>query len=479
MKRIVAIVLALACAFSAGCARIEKTEEPDMNDNVPISSAEVEKTEEKETDRTPIPAAVCLAEAVYPEMAPYPNEMDYFTEENYDPEGFDKVYTAWREDKMARRSQYEGYREGLDGFFAASIQEYLSDTEGANRAYSPLNVFMALAMLAEITDGESRGQILELLGKNDIESLRQQAKAIWNANYSDDGALTSVMASSVWLNEDVSFVQETMDSLAENYYASSYRGTMGSPEFNRALQDWLNEQTGGLLEEQAANVEMDPETILALATTVYFRAKWSSEFNKNATESGQFNLSSDEQITCDFMHKSGSRNYYWGDKFSSVSLGFEGGGSMKFVLPDEGVSVDELLADDEAMDYMLSREGWENSKYLIVNMSVPKFDVVSDIDLSTGLKNMGVTDVFDANVSDFTPMTADMDGVFVSSAQHAARVTIDEEGCTAAAYTVMMAAGSAMPPEEEVDFVLDRPFIFVLTSMDGLPLFTGVVNNPA
>ena len=47
------------------------------------------------------------------------------------------------------------------------------------------------------------------------------------------------------------------------------------------------------------------------------------------------------------------------------------------------------------------------------------------------------------------------------------------------AYTVMMVAGGAMPPEEEVDFVLDRPFIFILTSMDGLPLFTGVVNNPA
>lgn len=448
MKRIVALVIALACAFSAGCAKIEKTD--DMNDTVPDY--------------------ICLAEAVYPEMPPYPNEMDY---------SFDKDYDAWRSAKRAQRDQYEGYREGLDGFFAASIQEYLSAAEGKNRAYSPLNVFMALSMLAEITDGESRGQILELLGKNDIESLRQQAKAIWNANYSDDGALTSVMASSVWLNEDVSFVQETLDSLAENYYASAYMGAMGYEGFNKALQDWLNEQTGGLLEEQAANVEMDPETILALATTVYFRAKWSSEFNKNATEPGQFNLSADEQITCDFMHKSGSRNYYWGDKFSSVSLGFEGGGSMKFVLPDEGVSVDELLADAEAMDYMLSREGWENSKYLIVNMSVPKFDVVSDIDLSAGLKNMGVTDVFDANVSDFTPMTADMDGVCVSAAKHAARVTVDEEGCTAAAYTVMMVAGGAMPPEEEVDFVLDRPFIFVLTSMDGLPLFTGVVNNPA
>ncbi len=59
------------------------------------------------------------------------------------------------------------------------------------------------------------------------------------------------------------------------------------------------------------------------------------------------------------------------------------------------------------------------------------------------------------------------------------RVTVDEEGVSAAAYTVMMAdAGGAMPPEKEVDFILDRPFLFVITGNDGLPLFTGVVNDP-
>lgn len=459
MKRIIALFLAMACALSAGCAKAEKKD-----------------------GKSSIPASYCVAAAEYPEMAPYPNESEFFNAIGYfDNEGFSRVYDEWWADKKAQRSQYEGYRDGLDGFFAGSMQEFLSGTNGANRAYSPLNVYMALAMLAEITDGNSRGQILELLGKNDIDSLRAQARAIWNANYSDDGAVTSILASSVWLNENVDFVQETMNSLAENYYASSYRGEMGSDEFNKALQDWLNEQTGGLLQEQAENVEMTPETILALATTVYFRAKWDGEFNENNTKEGIFHLTGadGESVTCDFMHRSGSRTYYWGDKFSSVALGFEGSGSMYFILPDEGVSVDELLADEQAMSFMVNRSDWENTKYLIVNMSVPKFDIASEIDLCAGLKALGITDAFDPAVSDYTPMTSDMEGIFLSKAQHAARVTIDEEGCTAAAYTVMMEAGAAMPPEEEVDFVLDRPFLFVLTSQDGLPLFTGVVNNPA
>ena len=81
-------------------------------------------------------------------------------------------------------------------------------------------------------------------------------------------------------------------------------------------------------------------------------------------------------------------------------------------------------------------------------------------------------------MADFSPMTSEVAEIFLSKADHAARVAIDEEGVTAAAYTVMMMAGAAAPPEEEMDFVLDRPFLFAITGYDGLPLFVGVVNQP-
>ena len=42
---------------------------------------------------------------------------------------------------------------------------------------------------------------------------------------------------------------------------------------------------------------------------------------------------------------------------------------------------------------------------------------------------------------------------------------------------VIIGAGAAEPPEEVIDFVLDRPFIFVIT-LGGVPLFSGVVNQP-
>jgi serine protease inhibitor len=54
---------------------------------------------------------------------------------------------------------------------------------------------------------------------------------------------------------------------------------------------------------------------------------------------------------------------------------------------------------------------------------------------------------------------------------------IDEKGVTGAAYTLSL-RGMGAPPDEIVDFILDRPFLFVVQGHDGLPLFVGIVNQP-
>jgi len=242
------------------------------------------------------------------------------------------------------------------------------------------------------------------------------------------------------------------------------------------LQDWLNEQTGGILEEQASQVEMDPATVLALATTVYFRAKWEKEFNEANNTEKIFHTASGD-VTTEFMHQSGTDNYFWGENFSAISRGLENSGEMVLILPDEDVTAESLLSDKEVAEFIYSGYSWENKKFLIVNQAIPKFDVVSDFSMIEGLKRLGVTDVFDFSESDFTPLTTNT-GVAVDEAKHAARVMIDEEGCIAAAFTVMLACGAARPPKEQVDFVLDRPFLFVIKGQDNQPLFIGIVNQP-
>ncbi|MBP3415669.1 MAG: hypothetical protein J6L81_10805 [Clostridia bacterium] len=419
-----------------------------------------------------------LIKAVYPQMSPYPDHLKYTDESTgmFDGEGFEAAYDAWKDDRRAQASQLEGYDQGLEGFYEKTARQFLTGAQSDNLIYSPLNVYMALAMLAETTDGESRAQILELLGAEDIGQLRMQAKALWNANYSNDGLNQSVLASSLWLNEDIEFNEDTIKTIADNYYSSAYQGVMGSSELDEALRTWLNEQTGGLLKDEVAGVELDRESVLAMATTVYFQARWSAEFNKNNNTQNVFRAP-DGDINCTFMNQSLARDYYWGDSFSAVCQNFTESGEMWLILPDEGTSVDELLANDSVFDLLDKQDNWEDKKFLTVNLSVPKFDASSKIDLSDGLKKMGVTDVFDDTRSDFSPLTSQVDGVYLSKVDHAARVTIDEEGCTAAAYTVMALCGAAMPPQEEVDFVLDRPFVFAITGQGDSLMFMGVVNK--
>ena len=180
-----------------------------------------------------------------------------------------------------------------------------------------------------------------------------------------------------------------------------------------------------------------------------------------------------------FMNKTIIQHtFYWSENFSAISLELTGENRMWLILPDKGYTTADILASEDYLRMTLDPGSWENKRTFKINLSLPKFDVVSQMDLIEGMKAMGVTDVFDYTVSDFTSMT-DTPMLYVSQINHAARVSIDEEGCTAAAFTVMVMPEAFMPPElDEVDFVLDRPFLFVVSSRDNLPLFAGVVNEP-
>lgn len=412
-----------------------------------------------------------LAAAVYPEIPAYPSDWDQ------------KAYEKWHDAKWALRDQPEGYQDGFDVFFSNSTRVFLSDTETENKIYSPLCLYMALGMSAEITDGNTRRQILDVLAQEDIDTLRSHARSIWQANYMDDGMAKCVLATSLWTNNKLTYNQNTIDTLASNYYSSVFTGDPASKQYNKLLRDWLNEQTDGLLEDYVSNIDMTPEMnlemVLTLASTVNYSGKWNSKFSKENTKPGTF-CSPNGDVQCDFMNAKRDMTYFWGDKFAAVSLGLENNGFMMLILPDEGISAEELLNDDDALGFMTNAAGsaiYSDSEYVTVNMSVPKFDVSSEIDLEDGLSKLGITDIFDPDISDFTPLTDSIDTVRLDKATQASRVMIDEEGCKAASLTIMLNAGAARPTGE-VDFVLDRPFIFEIMSETGLPLFVGIVNNP-
>ena len=156
-------------------------------------------------------------------------------------------------------------------------------------------------------------------------------------------------------------------------------------------------------------------------------------------------------------------------------------GSMWLILPHEGTSPEMLSRDPALFRFLADPYSWKQQKYLSVHMQVPKFDISSDLDLTSGLQAMGIHQVF-GDSADFSPLADPASSPDLkpklTQCSHAVRLSVDEEGISASASVQMAMAGTGAPPFEEIDFILDRPFLFVLQSRDELPLFAGIVNNP-
>ena len=368
------------------------------------------------------------------------------------------------------------YEDSLIACTAQSAKELLGHEDQANKVYSPVNIYLALSMLSEITGGDTRSEILSVLNVENIETVRKHAKEIYESVREEGERTTSLPAASIWLRNDIQYKPDALEALVNDYFASSFEGVMGDPEFDLQLQSWLNENTGGLLEEQAKGLSFDEDTLIALAASLYFRAEWNDVFSESSTKTDVFHaVSSDRQAQ--FMHKGDSGTYYWDKKFGAVALPLSNGGKMWFILPNKGVSPESLFESDAILRLTNDPGAWKKQKHLIINKAIPKFDVTGENNLVESLQNLGVQLAFDITKSDFTPLT-DFPDIYVSKAQHDVRVKIDEKGVEAAAYTVIIPVlGSTRFPEKSMDFIVDRPFAFVITSDDDLPLFAGVVNE--
>ncbi len=422
---------------------------------------------------TPANATTDLAVAspTYPETVKAPGTDA--SEEDYD---------AWSDYNMDRLAASEGNTAAMKAFYQKTLAEVLGNSKAAgnsdtNALYSPLNVYLALAMLTETTDGNSRQQLLDLLGEKSITSLRKRVGTLFTANYQDDGSCTSLLANSLWMNEDVSYKQETIDTLAKDHYAYAFAGQPGTTEMDEALRAWVNENTKDLLKEQAEELSLDASTVLALVSTIYYKAAWEETFNSDLTKQQTFHVPSGDQKV-DMMHTVATFPYYSGKNFTAIAMPMNNSGSMWVFLPKGDATPAELASDEEVLDLLTDSDSMNNASYPEVTLSFPKMDVVSDTDLMEDLRKLGVTDIFNAAKADFSPLMEDASNLAVTDIKHAARVKANEDGVEAAAFTAILINKTSLPPEQ-VEFTVDRPFFFALTGYTGDLLFTGVVNNPA
>lgn len=120
------------------------------------------------------------------------------------------------EQNAVDKSILKGIRE-----FSYNSGSVILGCEKKNVCYSPLSLYMALAMLSNGANGQTQDEILALLKESDAEFLSEQMGKLFRLMYRDNEMSTFLIANSLWINSNYGVKQEFADHTIENFYAAA------------------------------------------------------------------------------------------------------------------------------------------------------------------------------------------------------------------------------------------------------------------
>ena len=370
--------------------------------------------------------------------------------------------------------------------FAFDLYRALSQEEG-NLFCSPYSISLALAMAY----GGARGRTEQEMADTLHFTLPQQrlhpafngldlelASRGEEAEGKDDAGFRLNIVNAIWGQEDYAFLEEFLDVLAENYGAG-----LRLLDFRKAseaarvkINDWVEEQTEGRIEELIPQGGVDTTTVMVLTNAIYFNAAWEEPFGDSATRDEPFYLLDGGSVSVPMMHQTEKFGYTAGRGYQAVELLYDGWElSMVILLPDEG----GFESFERSLTAEMVNQAVESLDWRKLALAMPKFEFDSDFSLSEALQTLGMPTAF-SSAADFSGMTGGRD-LFISDVIHRAFVSVDEEGTEAAAATVAVIPTTAAPIEEEepLELTIDRPFVFLIRDIQtGTVLFVGRVLNP-
>lgn len=373
-----------------------------------------------------------------------------------------------------------------DGVIAATRTlglDVLASMPKETLVLSPASAVVALAMLGTTADGETEDQLSLLLGGAGTERDKAVNALVGSLNpyrvpvaEIDPEELPENpqvhLANQIVLNTGMTVQDPYLGSLKEWYGAGILETDLSTAEGFAPINKWVKENTAGLIDKSA--VEPDPDLRLILQNAVVFASKWKMPFSPEKTELGDFQTGSGNTVQVPFLNASLPLRYAQLEGWQMVELPYGQDGTLValYLLPPEGtlptsITPENMVALEEALEETM------------INVSVPKLDLISSAELTDALQRAGLTAVFVPSPPALTYISKSEDLV-VSTVIQQGRFRLDEEGTVAAALTEVAVRAASLPPEPTADFVADHPhIIFIKDKAVGWDLFQVLVNDPS
>ena len=358
-----------------------------------------------------------------------------------------------------------------NSFWGKLLGEACREMKQENICLSPMSAQFAMAMVAGGAEGKTKKEICDAMQLGDSANINSRrllddiaTKTIWN----EHGDVR--IANSIWIKEGFDVKQEFIDTNKEFFDALVEKAEFNKETVNR-VNEWCKENTNGkiptILDRLTDNDRM------LLINALYFKAAWSKPFSEENTTDQPFTTENGKEIEVPTMMMRSNEQFYKDSVVSMVTKRLQGGYSMLFILPGEGVKCDEA-AEYVAKDFETFLKNMEVSD---VTLSLPKFTTDFGMSLKPVLANLGIKRAFGSKAQ-FGGISDE--ALYISDVVQKTYINVNEKGTEAAAVTIAVAGLLSMRPPKIEIITFDRPFIYAIIKDNGNEvLFTGKVGNPA
>lgn len=364
--------------------------------------------------------------------------------------------------------------------FAFDLYAQLKEADG-NLFFSPYSISTALAMTYAGARGNTEAQMADVLHfvltQESLHPAFSTSMQDFKADSEKSGFEFSI-ANALWGQEGYKFHQAFID-ITKSYYEAGFKEVdfvKNTESTRQTINKWVEEKTKDKIKELIKPDILTELTRLVLTNAIYFKGRWMSQFEKNNTTPKQFELMTGEKVEVPMMSQTKEFGYFENEIAQVLEMPYEGNRlSMVIFLPREKKGIrelEDLFKVENIKDWLLELRKQE------VITSLPRFKMTSEFFLNEALQFLGMTDAFDRKLANFSGMTPDPVGLYISKVIHKAFVDVNEEGTEAAAATAVVMTLRGLPEPKPV-FRADRPFIFIIRDMrSGSILFVGRVMDP-
>ncbi len=384
----------------------------------------------------------------------------------------------------AEQSSVEEIAKAINAFGVNLYREFGS--EPANIVVSPFSIHTALAMSYAGARGATAREMAGVLqfteAARDIHAgYRVLLKGTTERSRS---GCEIVVANSLFAQSGYLFLKPFQELLRDNYDGSTYEVDLtGSPGFDpvkaaaarKQINNWIADKTRGKISQILPSTFPDPDTRLMLVNAVWFKGKWATQFQKAATADAPFYLATEGFVTVPMMNLKANFAYADWDDVQILQVPYTGEHfSMVFCLPKNSR---ELAAIEKSLSFRKIEKWSQSIKLRKVMVSLPRFRLVSELELNAPLGRLGLKQSF-SDSADFSGITPEKP-FYIKAALHKAYVDVDEEGTEAAASTVIIFDESSVA-DNPIIFNANHPFLFLIRdNHTGLILFIGRVADPS